>query len=108
MTSALDTGSSVWSEMMDIAEMAGSAGPAVVGVRGGGSGVVVAAGRVLTLASRLRTADVEVVFVATGEAPALGWSDAGPPAIGAPVLALADPGGSGLRVTQGAVSAGPL
>src|SRR4051812_30296948 len=104
---------------MDITEIAGSAGPAVVGLRAGGpgaSGVVVAAGRVLTLASRLRTPEVEVVFgdgrtatgtvlgtdhdldvavveVETGDAPALGWSTAGAPALGTTVFALGDPGG---------------
>jgi serine protease Do len=119
---------------MDIAEIAGSAGPAVVGLRGGArgaSGVVVAAGRVLTLASRLRGSDVEVVFgsgetaagtalatdhdldvaildVPTGDAPALAWSDDPAPRIGTAVVALGDPGGSGLRVTAGAVSARPL
>jgi serine protease Do len=92
---------------------------------------VVAAGRVLTLAGRLRGPDVEVAFgtgdtragtvlatdadldvavvdVPTGDAPALAWSSAGPPSIGAVVVALGDPGGSGLRVTAGAVSARPL
>jgi serine protease Do len=118
---------------MDIAEIAESAGPAVVGLRGGArgaSGVIVAAGRVLTLASRLRGSDVEVVFgsgetaagtvlgtdhdldvaildVPTGDAPALAWSDQSLE-IGAEVVALGDPGGSGLRVTAGAVSARPL
>src|SRR3954453_18167515 len=47
---------------MRVAEIAESAGPAVVGLRGGGSGVVVAAGRVLTLASRLRSPEGEVVL----------------------------------------------
>jgi serine protease Do len=119
---------------MDIAEIAAEAGPAVVGLRAGGrgaSGVVIAAGRVLTLASRLRAPEVEVVFgsgetatgtvlatdhdldvavvdVPTGDAPALAWSDAGAPDIGTTVFALGDPGGSGLRVTQGAVSARAL
>jgi S1-C subfamily serine protease len=116
---------------LQVASLASTAGPAIAGLRGGGSGVVVAAGRVLTLASRLRSAEVEVVFgdrtatgtvlgtdpdldvavieVDTGDAPALQWSDAtGPPPIGTPVLALGDPGGSGLRATAGAVSSGPL
>lgn len=115
---------------MRVAEIAASAGPAVVGLRGGGSGVVVAAGRVLTLASRLRSPEVEVVLRSgstvtgtvlasdhdldvavleadTGDAPALGWSES-TASIGDPVLALGDPGGSGLRATAGAVSAAPL
>jgi serine protease Do len=117
-------------EAMRIAEIAASAGPAVVGLRRDGSGVVVAAGRVLTLASRLRSPEVEVVLRSgstvtgtvlatdhdldvavleadTGDAPALGWSEA-TAAIGDRVLALGDPGGSGLRATAGAVSAAPL
>jgi S1-C subfamily serine protease len=52
--------------------------------------------------------DVAIVDVPTGDAPALAWSDAGAPAIGTAVAALGDPGGSGLRATQGAVSARPL
>jgi S1-C subfamily serine protease len=116
---------------VDIAEIAASAGPAVVGIRGGGTGVVIAAGRVLTLAGRLRGPDLEVAFrtgdtragtvlatdadldvavvdVPTGDARALAWSQEEPPSIGAAVVALGDPGGSGLRVTAGAVSARPL
>jgi serine protease Do len=92
--------------------------------------VVIAPGRVLTLASRLRAAEVEVVLgsgataagtvlatdpdldvavleVDTGDTPVLDWSDA-TAEIGTPVVALGDPGGSGLRATSGAVSAGPL
>jgi serine protease Do len=90
---------------------------------------VIAPGRVLTLASRLRADEVEVVLasgtaegtvlatdpdldvavieVDTGDAPVLDWSDA-TVAIGTPVVALGDPGGSGLRATAGAVSAAPL
>jgi serine protease Do len=118
---------------LQVASLVSSAGPAVVGLRGGargGSGVVIAPGRVLTLASRLRAAEVEVVLgsgataagtvlatdpdldvavleVDTGDAPVLDWSDA-TAEIGTPVVALGDPGGSGLRATSGAVSAGPL
>jgi serine protease Do len=109
-------------------------GPAVVGLRGrtrGGSGVVVAPGRVLTLARNLRREDVSVAFadgrqergrllgvdrdigvalleVATAESPAPPWAEhAEPLAIGASVFALADPGGRGLRVTSGAVTSSP-
>src|SRR5690348_2095502 len=120
--------------MSSIAELAESAGPAVVGLRGGargGSGVAIAPDRVLTLASRLRAEQVEVVRAdgetvagrvlatdpdldiavieaSTGPAPVLRWSEDGRPAIGTPVVALGDPGGGGLRVTAGAVSARPF
>jgi serine protease Do len=120
--------------MTSIVELADSAGPAVVGLRGGargGSGAVIAPDRVLTLASRLRAEQVEVirgdgetvsgtvlasdpdldvaiVRAPTAGAPVLRWSEAGAPAIGTEVIALGDPGGSGLRVTAGAVSARPL
>ena len=51
--------------------------------------------------------DVAVVAVDTGDAPAVPWEpDAARPApLGAAVLALANPGGRGLRVTLGTVSA---
>ncbi|HET6549002.1 MAG TPA: S1C family serine protease [Solirubrobacter sp.] len=151
-----------------VAVAAERVGPAVVGLGRGwarGSGVVVAPGRVLTVAHALRGEDVAVTFadgrtesgrvagadsdldvavvaVETGEAPAVTWepqavaaaagtgagspsagagspgagagsSDAGAVdrgaagglSIGAPVLALANPGGHGLRVTFGLVSA---
>ena len=117
-----------------IAGAAERVGPAVVGLGRGwgrGSGVVVGPGRVLTAAHNLRgdevtvtfadgeratgrvaasdpDRDVAVVLVETGEAPAVDWRpeevDAG---IGTPVLALANPGGRGLRVTAGFVSAAP-
>src|SRR5690349_7452388 len=120
--------------MSRIAELAESAGAAVVGLRGGargGSGVAIAPDRILTLASRLRSEEVKVVRadgetvagtvlatdadldVAVIEAPmggatVLRWNEDGPPAIGTEVIALGNPGGSGLRVTGGAVSARPL
>ena len=106
-------------------------GPAVVGLGRGwgqGTGVVVADDRVLTNAHNLRKdepaiafadgrrepgriaavdrdVDLAVVEAPTGAAPAipLGPPD-GAPGLGAPVLALADPGGRGLRVTLGFVS----
>jgi S1-C subfamily serine protease len=106
-------------------------GPAVVGLGRGwghGSGVVVGDGRVLTNAHNLRRDEPTVVFgddrreaasvlaadrdldlavleVDTGAAPPVAWADAGEPSIGTPVLALANPGGRGLRVTPGFVSA---
>ena len=106
-------------------------GPAVIGLGRGwgvGSGVVVSPGRVLTNAHNLRHADVTVTFsggsrvpgqvagsdpdldiavieVDTGETEPVLWPDDAPePAIGRAVLALANPGGRGLRVTAGFVS----
>jgi serine protease Do len=117
-----------------ISDLANSAGPAVVGLAEGargGSGVVIAPGRVLTLARNLRGTDVTVAFadgrresagvrgsapelavalleLDTGEAPAIAWPDASQaPAIGSPVFALADPAGRGLHVTAGAVASAP-
>ena len=113
-----------------IVSAAESAGPAVVGLGRGwgrGSGVVIGAGRVLTCAHNLRGDEVDVVFadgrrepgrlagadpdadvavieVDTGDAPAVEWGEATAAALGAPVLALANPGGRGLRVTAGFVS----
>lgn len=106
-------------------------GPAVVGLGRGwgrGSGVVVGAGRVLTTAHNLRGEEASVTFaggriesgrvagvdadldlaaieVDTGDAEPVAWTPADAPDIGTPVLALADPGGRGLRVTPGFVSA---
>jgi serine protease Do len=114
-----------------IADAATRLGPAVVGLGRGwgvGSGVVVAAGRVLTNAHNLRHDEVTVTFadgrretgrvagadsdldvavidVDTGDVEPLEWADgASEPAIGRPVLALGNPGGRGLRVTPGFVS----
>ncbi|TML25899.1 MAG: PDZ domain-containing protein [Actinobacteria bacterium] len=106
-------------------------GPAVVGLGRGwglGTGVVVAAGRVLTNAHNLRGDEATVTFaggrretgrvagvdldvdlaaieVDTGDVEPVAWDpEAGPPALGTAVLALANPGGRGLRVTTGFVS----
>jgi serine protease Do len=105
-------------------------GPSVVGLGRGwglGSGVVIADGRVLTNAHNLRRDEVAVTFAdgrrATGEvagvdrdldlavlsadtddAPAITWEPDGAPAIGTAVIALANPGGRGLRATLGFVS----
>jgi S1-C subfamily serine protease len=113
-----------------IGEVAKRVGPSVVGLGRGwghGSGVVIGEGRVLTNAHNLRREQVTVVFadgrratgdvaatdpdldlavveVDTGDSPAVTWEPGDPPAIGAPVLALANPGGRGLRVTLGFVS----
>src|SRR5215208_4927100 len=108
-------------------------GPAVVGLGRGwgrGSGVIYDVGHVLTCAHVLRGEEVAVTFrdrrtehgrvtgadtdldlaviaVETGDSPPVAWE---PDAVastelGAPVLALADPGGRGLRTTFGLVSA---
>jgi serine protease Do len=119
-------------ELQDaIAGAADEVGPAVVGLGRGwglGSGVVIGEGRVLTNAHNLRREEVTVTFadgrqetgeaagldpdldlavisVDTGDAPAVAWDPAPePPPIGAPVVALANPGGRGLRATLGFVS----
>ena len=112
-------------------------GPAVVGVGRGwrlGSGVVVADGTILTnahnlrgdevdvvtgdgrrLAGEVRGVDVEgdlaVVGADTAGLAAVAWEPTdGPPSLGTPVVALANPGGRGLRASFGFVSglgAGP-
>jgi S1-C subfamily serine protease len=114
-----------------IQNAAGQVGPSVVGLGRGwgvGSGVVTASGRVLTNAHNLRDDEVTVTFadgrketgrvvgadadvdlavieVDTGEVAAVAWPADGEPAeIGRAVLALANPGGRGLRVTSGFVS----
>src|SRR4051794_39209678 len=106
-------------------------GPAVAGLGRGwarGSGVVVAPGRVLTAAHVLRGEEVAVTFadgrslpgrvtgadsdldagvveVDTGAIVAVEWGDPAALAAGAAVLALANPGGHGLRTTFGLISA---
>jgi S1-C subfamily serine protease len=116
--------------------IAGSAerlGNSVVGLGRGwglGSGTIVGKDRVLTNAHNLRRDEVTVTFsdgtrepatvaavdpdldlavldVKTNGRPALEWGDAEAPGIGAPVIALGNPGGRGLRVTLGFVSSGP-
>jgi serine protease Do len=113
-----------------IRQLSEGAGPSVVGIGqrwGVGSGVVLAEGRVLTNAHNVRgdqvtvtfadgrtaegsvaghdiDADLAVIDVDTGGAPALPWAAGGTPGVGTPVFALANPGGRGLRVTFGFVS----
>ena len=115
-----------------VGAVAAGVGNSVVGVAGrrsAGSGVVVAPGRVLTNAHNLwrtdegisvtfadgRTADgkplgvdadadVAVLEVDTGDAPVIAWNGSSEVGIGAPVFAVANPGGRGLRVTFGLVS----
>jgi serine protease Do len=115
-----------------IAAVADRVGPSVVGLGRGwaaGSGVVIAPNRVLTVAHALRgddatvtlppdgrrvegrilgaaaEQDLAVLEVDTGDAPAIEYARGDePPGVGTPVLALADPGGRGLRVTLGFVT----
>ena len=116
-----------------VSNAAATVGPSVVGLGRGwgrGSGVITAAGTVLTNAHVLRGEEVAVTFadgrtehgrvagadadldlaaiaVETGDAAPVAWApervDA--VAIGEPVFALANPGGRGLRTTFGLVSA---
>ena len=112
-----------------VRQVADRVGPSVVGIgrgRGRGSGVVLADGLVATNAHNIRgeettvvfggdrsavgrvagvdvDADLAVIAVDTGGAPAIAWADAAA-TVGAVVFALANPGGQ-LRVTFGLVSA---
>jgi serine protease Do len=112
-----------------IAGVAGRLGLSVVGLGRGwglGSGVVIERDRVLTSAHNLRREEVTVVFadghresgelagadrdldlavidVDTGDAPPVEWG-ADTPTLGSAVVALANPGGRGLRATLGFVS----
>jgi serine protease Do len=116
-----------------VADAAEKVGPSVVGLGRGwgrGSGVVTGPGVVITNAHVLRGEEVAVTFadgrtelgrvagadadldlaaiaVDTGDAPAVTWDPERPGAvgIGEPVIALANPGGRGLRATFGQVSA---
>jgi serine protease Do len=115
-----------------VASVADRVGPAVAGLGRGwarGSGVVVAPGRVLTAAHALRgehvavtlrdgrtgegrvagvdtDLDIAVLEVDTGDVAPVEWGAAGSDAqLGSVVFALANPGGHGLRVTFGMVSA---
>jgi serine protease Do len=113
-----------------IAAAALRVGPSVVGLGRGwgrGSGVVIAKDRVLTNAHNVRRDQATVVFadgrretgewtaidsdldlavlsVDTGDAPAVTWEPGDAPGVGTPVLALANPGGRGLRTTLGFVA----
>jgi serine protease Do len=121
-------------DLQELQEAIGGAaqrvGPSVVGLGRGwglGTGVVIAEGQVLTNAHNLRRDEVAVSFadgrretgevagvdrdldlavlsVDTGDAPAITWEPDGAPGIGTPVIALANPGGRGLRATLGFVS----
>ncbi len=113
-----------------IRQLSEGTGPSVVGIGqrwGVGSGVVFGEGRVLTNAHNVRgdqvtvtfadgrtaegsvaghdiDADLAVIDVDTGGAPAVPWADGTAPGVGTPVFALSNPGGRGLRVTFGFVS----
>jgi serine protease Do len=114
-----------------IARAAHGVGPSTVGLGRGwglGSGVVIAPGQILTSAHNLRREEATVAFadgrretgevagtdldldlaviaVNTGDSPAIAWDpQPDPPALGTPVIALANPGGRGLRATLGFVS----
>src|SRR5215813_14194145 len=113
-----------------IEQMAEGAGASVVGIGhrwGTGSGIVLGDGQVLTNAHNVRgdqvtitfadgraaegrlagrdiDGDLAVIEVDTGGVAALPWASEPAPRIGAPVFALANPGGRGLRVTFGLVS----
>src|SRR5215218_6475021 len=115
-----------------IAAVAKGVGPSVVGLGRGwghGSGVVIADGQILTSAHNLRREEVTVSFqdgrrergelagsdgdldlavlaADTGHAPAVRREPVEAPGIGAAVVALANPGGRGLRATLGFVSSG--
>jgi serine protease Do len=106
-------------------------GPAVVGIGRGwglGSGVVIGDGLVLTNAHNLRRTETAVTFadgrtetgqlrgadpdgdlallaVDTGGVAPVEWREDGSPGVGTPVLALANPGGRGVRTTFGLISA---
>jgi serine protease Do len=105
-------------------------GPAVVGVGRGwrvGSGIVIAPGRVLTAAHRAgegvavtfddgreesgepvavdRDLDLAVLAVETAEVDPPEWAPDEAAAAGAPVVAMGNPGGRGLRATLGFVAA---
>src|ERR671914_697221 len=113
-----------------VRQVADQVGPSVVGIgrgRGRGSGVVLADGLVATNAHNLRgeettvvfagdrsvvgrvagvdvDADLAVIAVDTGGAPAIAWATDAEARVGSAVFALANPGGQ-LRVTFGLVSA---
>ena len=114
----------------EIQQVAEQAGNAVVGIGqrwGVGSGVVLDKDQILTNAHNVRGEEVSVTFpdghtatgrvlgqdvdgdiavvgVETGELRAIEWATDGAPGIGAPVFALSNPGGRGLRVTLGFIT----
>jgi serine protease Do len=118
--------------MLQVTDIVDQLGPSVAGVRWGGrrgSGVVVAQDRVVVLrrsnagpievalagqqpregelVGSDRRRAIAVVVVPTGDAAAPAWAD-GAAGIGDAVFALANPGATGLRATEGRVSSEPL
>ena len=113
-----------------IRRVAERGGPSVVGIGhrwGLGTGVVIGEGQVLTNAHNVRgepavvtftdgrsvegrvlgldlDGDLAVVGVDTAAVSEIQWTAGDSPGIGTPVFALSNPGGRGLRVTQGFVS----
>ena len=121
----------VLQEIQDtVGGLAERVGAATVGLGRGwglGSGVVIAPGQVLTSAHALRREEVTVTFadgrvetgdvagtdgdldlavvaVDTGDVDPVEWEPGETPPIGTPVVAVANPGGRGLRATLGLVS----
>src|SRR5215211_7249300 len=114
-----------------VGRVARDQGPAVVGVGRGwrvGSGTVIGPDRILASAHRVgpegatisfaddrretgelvaadRELDVAVLSAPTGDVEPLAWAEGDAPGIGAPVIALGNPGGRGLRTTLGFVAA---
>jgi S1-C subfamily serine protease len=114
-------------EIQGVVEQVGNA---VVGIGqrwGVGSGVVLSKDQILTNAHNVRGDEVSVTFpdghtstgqvlghdvdgdiavigVDTGDLQAIEWTTDGAPGIGAPVFALSNPGGRGLRVTLGFIT----
>jgi S1-C subfamily serine protease len=114
-------------EIQGVAERVGNS---VVGIGqrwGVGSGVALGNGQILTNAHNVRGDEVTVTFpdghtangrvlghdvdgdiavigVETGDLQAIEWATDGAPGIGAPVFALSNPGGRGLRVTLGLIT----
>ena len=113
-----------------IQRVAEQVGNSVVGIGqrwGVGSGVVLGEGQILTNAHNVRGDEVSVTFpdghtatgrvlghdvdgdiavieVDTGDLSAIEWGTDSTPGIGAPIFALSNPGGRGLRVTFGFVT----
>jgi S1-C subfamily serine protease len=114
-------------EIQGVAERVGNS---VVGIGqrwGVGSGVALGNGQILTNAHNVRGDEVTVTFpdghtatgrvlghdvdgdiavigVETGDLQAIEWATDGAPGIGAPVFALSNPGGRGLRLTLGFIT----
>ena len=111
----------------EIRQVADRAANGVVGIGqrwGVGSGVVLGEGQILTNAHNVRgdevsvtfpdghtasglvlghdvDGDIAVIVVDTGDLSAIEWGTDSTPGIGAPIFALSNPGGRGLRVTFG-------